>query len=79
MRCYSCSGLGHKAQDCWSTWKQPLIIFLYRSSRKSSIDEGTNDERIDPKKQVWVKKAEQLQLGEVDQSWKDGCHMEIQV
>ena len=27
MRFYSCSGFGHKYQDCWSTWKQSMRIF----------------------------------------------------
>ena len=49
--------------------------FLYNSSRNSNIDEGTTDERTDTKKQVWMKKTEQLQIGEVDQSREDGCHM----
>ena len=57
MRCYNRSGLGHKAQDCWSTRKQPLRNFLYSSSRKASTDEGTNAERTNAKKQVWMKKA----------------------
>ena len=58
MRCYSCSGLGHKAQDCWSTQKQPMRRISYSSSRKASTDEGTNVERTDAKKQVWMKKTE---------------------
>ena len=79
MRCYSCSRLRHKAQDCWSTRKQPLRSFPYNSSGKANTDEGTNAERTDAKKQVWMKKTEQLQIGEVDQSREDGCHMASQV
>ena len=79
MRCYNCSDLGHKTKDCWSTRKQPLRIFLYRSSRKTSTDEGINVERTDAKKQVWMKKIEKLYIGEVDQSKEDGFHMERQV
>ena len=60
MRCYSCNGLGHKSQDCWSTQKQPLINFLYNSSRKTSTDEGSNAQSTDSKKQVWMRKTEQL-------------------
>ena len=51
----------------------------YSSSRKASTDEGINTERIDAKKQVWMKNTEQLQIGEVDQSRDDGCHMASQV
>ena len=58
MRCYSCSGLGHKAQDCWSTRKQPLRSFPYSSSRKASTNEGTNAQRTDAKKKVWMRKTE---------------------
>ena len=79
MRCYSCSGLGHKAHDCWITQKQLLRSFLYSSLREANTYEGTNVERIDAKKKVWMKKTEQLQIGEIDQSRKDGCHMESQV
>ena len=76
MRCYNCSGLGHKAQDCWSTQKKYLRSYLDNSSRKASTNEGTNAQRKDSKKQVWMRKTEQLQIGEDDQSREDGCHME---
>ena len=56
-----------------------MKIFLYNSSRKSNTDEGTNTERKNAKKQVWMRKTEQLQIGEVDQSREDGCHMASQV
>ena len=55
MRCYSCSGLGHKAQDCWSIRKQSLRSYLDNSSRKASTNEGTNSQRTDAKKQVWIR------------------------
>ena len=42
-------------------------------------DEGTNAERTDAKKQVWMKKTEQIQIGEINQSREDGCHMASQV
>ena len=32
MRCYSCSGLGHKAQNCGNTRKQSLRSYLDNSS-----------------------------------------------
>ena len=78
MRFYSCSGLGHKSQDCGSTKKQPLRSFLYSSSRKTSTNEEINIERTDAKKQVWMKKTKQLKIGEADQSREDGFHMESQ-
>ena len=67
MRCYSCNVLGHKAQYCWSTKKQPLRIFLYNSSRKASTNEGKNVERTDAKKKVRMNNTEKLHIGEVDQ------------
>ena len=56
-----------------------MRIFLYNSSRKANTDEGTSVERTDAKKQVWMKKTEQLQIGEVDQSREDSFHMARQV
>ena len=52
----------------------------YRSAKKTSKDyEGTDSQRTDDKKQVWIRKTEQLQLGEADQNREDGCHMASQV
>jgi len=53
--------------------------FLYSSSRKANTDEESNAQSTDAKKQVWMRKTEQLQIGEVDQSREDGCHMASQV
>ena len=49
--------------------------FLYISSRKASTDKGTDGERTNAKKQVWMKKTEQLQIGAVDQCKEYGFHM----
>ena len=52
----------------------------YSSAKKTSKDyEGTDAQRIDAKKQVWMRKTEQLQIGEADQSREDGCPMASQV
>jgi len=53
--------------------------FLYGSSRKASTDEGSNAQSMDAKKLVWMRKTKQLQIGEVDQTKEDGCHMASQV
>ena len=74
MRCYSYSVLGHKAQYFWSTRKQSLRRYLDNSSRKASTNEGTNAQRTDAMKQVWMRKTKQ-----VDQSREDGFHTTIQV
>ena len=44
-----------------------------------NTDKGTNAERTDVKKQVWMKNTKQLQIGEVDQSREDGFHMASQI
>ena len=52
----------------------------YSSAKKTSKDnEGIEAQRTDAKKQVWIRKTEQLQIGEADQSREDGCHMASQV
>ena len=53
--------------------------FSYKSTRKTNKDEGTNVERTNAKKNVWMKKTEQLQIREVVQSREDGFHMASQV
>ena len=52
----------------------------YISTKKTIKDnEGTDAQRTDAKKQVWMRKTEQSQIGEADQSREDGCHMASQV
>jgi len=52
----------------------------YSSARKTSKDnEGTDAQKTDAKKQVWMRKTEQLQIRDSDQSREDGCHMASQV
>ena len=41
--------------------------FSYNSSRKASTYEGTNVERTNEKKKIWMKKTEQIHIGEVEQ------------
>ena len=52
--------------------------FSYRSSKKANKDEGTDGEKTNAKKQVWMKKTEQLQRREVDQCRENDCHMASQ-
>ena len=52
----------------------------YSLAKKTSKDnDGTDTQRTDAKKQLWIRKTEQLQKGEVDQSREDGFHMASQV
>ena len=41
----------------------------YSSAKKTNKDNGENDEKIDAKKQVWMKKNSVLNLNEI----KDQC------
>ena len=56
-----------------------MMRISYNSSRKPKTDEEINTKRTNYKKQVWMKKTDMLQIGEVDQSRKDGFHMASQV
>ena len=73
MRCHDCNGLGHKAQDCWNTMRR----LTYNSAKKTNKDNGENDEKIDAKKQVWMKKNIVLNMNEIEDhcTSKDGCHL----
>ena len=76
VRCWSCNKFGHKAQNCWNDMRR----LTYSSAKKTSKDnEGTDAQRTDDKKHVWMRKTEQLQKGEAYQSREDGCHMASQV
>ena len=74
MTCHDCNGLGNKFEDYWNTMR----ILTYSLAKKTNKDSGENDEKIDAKKQVWMKKNSVLNLNEIkDQcTSEDGCHME---
>ena len=90
MRCYSCSGFGHKAQECYNSRRQQMRNVPYNSIRKSHEYWKENDvERMKSKRiavedkghsQTWMKKIEQLNIGEVDdcdRGAEEGCHMAL--
>ena len=76
MRCYSCSGFGHKAQDCVNSRRQPMRNASYTSARKTydpwkKNDVGRNtaqktNAQNQGYSQVWMKKNELLNVNEVD-------------
>ena len=75
-RCWSCNRFGHKAQNCWNTMRR----LTYSSAKTTNKDNGENDEKIDAKKQVWMKKNNLLNLNEIKDQYKKGdddCHMAI--
>ena len=51
-RCWSCNKFGHKAQNCWNDMRR----LTYSSAKKTNKDNGENNEKMDAKKQVWMKK-----------------------
>jgi hypothetical protein len=34
MRCYSCSGFGHKYQDCWNKRRKPMMRTSFSMTRR---------------------------------------------
>ena len=75
VRCWSCNKFGHKAQNCSNDMRR----LTYSSAKKTHKNNGENNEKMGAKKQVWMRKTEQLHIGEADQSREDGCHMVSQV
>ena len=88
MRCYNCYGFGQKSQDCASTRRQPMIRSPYTSTRRTYEPwKKNNAGRFEAQKtcvqsqrhsQVWVYKNILLNVIEVDQCTKYGCHMASQ-
>ena len=75
MRCHDGNGIGNKAKYCWNTMRR----LTYNSAKKTNKDSGENDEKIDAKKQVWMKKNSVLNMTEIKDrcTSEDGFHMEI--
>jgi hypothetical protein len=69
MRCYRCSGFGHKSQDCWNTRRNSMMRTSYSMTRrrhevrKEDIFENMEAQSSSSKKlghiQKWVKKTKQ--------------------
>ena len=76
MRCNSCSGFGHKAQDCYNSRRQQMKNALYSSTRNFHESWKENDvERMRCKRtgvedkghsQTWMKRTEQLNTDEAN-------------
>ena len=88
MRCYSCSGFGHKAQDFYNSRRKQTKNAPYRSTRNFHESWKENDvERMKSKRtgvedkghsQTWMKKTEQLNIDEVDDcdlDTEEECHV----
>jgi hypothetical protein len=69
MRCYSCSGFGHKSQDFWNTRRNSMMRTSYSMTRrrhqvrKEDIFENMEAQSSSSEKlghlQKWVKQNEQ--------------------
>jgi hypothetical protein len=69
MRCYSCSGFGHKSQDCWNTRRRFMMRTSYSMTRRrNEVRKGDIFEKMEAQSsssekqghlQKWVKKTRQ--------------------
>jgi hypothetical protein len=66
MRCYSCSGFGHKSQECWNTRRNSMMRTSHSMDRRrNEVRKGDIFENMDAQSssseekghlQKWVKK-----------------------
>jgi hypothetical protein len=69
MRCYNCSGFGHKSQDFWNTRRNSMMRTSHSMARRrNEVIKGDIFENMDAQSssseeqghlQKWVKKTEQ--------------------
>jgi hypothetical protein len=74
MRCYKCSGFGHKAQDCWNSRRHLMRSVSYSMETRAHITwKEDNVERMEAQStsiekpghsQKWMKKTEQQDMNE---------------
>ena len=74
MRCYSCSGFGHKSQQCWNTRRKSMMRTSHSMARRrNEVRKGYIFEKMDAHSssskekghlQKWLKKTEQLDQNE---------------
>jgi hypothetical protein len=74
MRCYSCSGFGHKSQECWNTRRNSMMRTSHSMARRrNEVRKGDIFENMDTQSssseekghlQKWVKMTEQLDQNE---------------
>jgi hypothetical protein len=74
MRCYNCSGFGHKSQECWNTRRKSMMRTSHSMARRrNEVRKGDIFEKMDAQSssseekghlQKWVKKTEQPEQNE---------------
>jgi hypothetical protein len=74
MRCYNCSGFGHKSHECWNTRRNSMMITSNSmAGRRNEVRKGDIFEKMDSQSssseekghlQKWVKKTEQPEKNE---------------
>jgi hypothetical protein len=75
MRCYSCSGFGHKSQECWNTRRKSMMRTSHSMARRmNEVRKGDIFENMDTQSssseekghlQKWVKKTVQPDHNEI--------------
>ena len=78
--------VGHRARDCWYSRRQPMRNGSTRRAdepwRKGPGSGTCSGQKTgvaeQGKAQIWMKKTEQLHMGEIDQSRDDGYHVDNQ-
>jgi hypothetical protein len=75
MRCYSCSGFGHKSQECWNTRRKSMLRTSHSMARRrnevrkrdifENMDTQSSSSEEKGHLQKWVKKTEQLDHNEI--------------
>ena len=90
LRCFTCGGVGHKAQVCASRRRQSMRSFSYLSARKvyeswkkndtGSFEVQRRNDLSQGRSKVWMKKNILLNLNKVDDQCtkESGCHMASQ-
>jgi hypothetical protein len=74
MRCYNCSGFGHKSQECWNIRRNSMMRTSHNMDRRrNEVRKGDIFENMDAQSSIyeeqghlqkWVKKTKQPENNE---------------
>jgi hypothetical protein len=71
IRCYNCSGFGHKSQECWNTRRKSTMRTTNSMARRRNedifekMDAHSSSSEEQEHLQKWVKKTEQPDQNEI--------------